>query len=102
MAGAVPKAQLLTTLLPLYSDLIKDDQDSVRLLSIQQTGAISARLSQAENVEHLLAVVTACAEDKSWRVRLTIAKDFFQVCAHSLFVLRLCMCVFVCVGWLFV
>lgn len=51
-------------------------QDSVRLLVVESCVSISSLL-QAEDVEQLvMPTLRNCAEDKSWRVRYTVAEKF--------------------------
>ncbi|RLN14378.1 hypothetical protein BBJ28_00022721, partial [Nothophytophthora sp. Chile5] len=63
----------------LFRALTSDDQDSVRLLAIENSAAIAELLSQDENTQHVLPIVRASVEDRSWRVRFSIAKDFFPL-----------------------
>jgi serine/threonine-protein phosphatase 2A regulatory subunit A len=70
---------LSTLILPLFKALTADDQDSVRLLAIESSAAIAKLLSHDENTQHVLPIVRASVEDRSWRVRFSIAKDFYPV-----------------------
>ena len=67
-------------ILPLFKALTADDQDSVRLLAIENCASIAKLLDEDDNSLHVLPVVRSSCEDRSWRVRFSIAKDFFPVC----------------------
>ncbi|RHY81506.1 hypothetical protein DYB37_011336 [Aphanomyces astaci] len=67
----------VSTILPLFKSLTVDDQDSVRLLAIENCAVIAKLLNEDENLSHILPVVRSSCEDRSWRVRFSIAKDFF-------------------------
>ncbi|KAJ7169889.1 armadillo-type protein [Mycena filopes] len=55
--------------LPIYRRLQSDDQDSVRLLTVEDLIAIAQRMSPAEVKEQLLKQIRHSIGDKSWRVR---------------------------------
>lgn len=76
LADVVSHDDVLTHILPLYSQLAADDQDSVRLLALENCVAFAKVLSPRENESHILPLITGCAEDKSWRVRNNVAKVF--------------------------
>lgn len=66
-------------MLPMFVTLSQDNQDSVRLLSIQNCIAFAKLLSPTEIVSHVLPIVRKCAQDKSWRVRYMVAEHFKEV-----------------------
>ncbi|GMF11870.1 unnamed protein product [Phytophthora lilii] len=78
-AAAMEKEHIAGMILPLFRALTADDQDSVRLLAIENSAAIAELLSQEENSLHVLPIVRSSVEDRSWRVRFSIAKDFFPL-----------------------
>eukprot|EP00638_Chattonella_subsalsa_P009336 CAMPEP_0117756816 /NCGR_PEP_ID=MMETSP0947-20121206/14330_1 /TAXON_ID=44440 /ORGANISM="Chattonella subsalsa, Strain CCMP2191" /LENGTH=584 /DNA_ID=CAMNT_0005576529 /DNA_START=74 /DNA_END=1828 /DNA_ORIENTATION=+ len=82
-AGAVELTVVVQELLPIYRGLAADDQDSVRVLAIQATSLIASQLKKnnmdQDNLTIVLPVVRAAVEDRSWRVRHAITKDFFQI-----------------------
>ena len=63
-------------LLPLFSVLSADEQDSVRLLAVDNCLAIGRLLTGAECHAKVLPVVRSIARDKSWRVRYVVADHF--------------------------
>ena len=73
------KEHITGLILPLFKALTTDDQDSVRLLAIESSAEIAELLSAEENTQNILPVVRASVDDRSWRVRFSIAKEFFPV-----------------------
>lgn len=69
--------------LPLYRRLQTDDQDSVRLLTVEDLVAVAKRMTPAEVKEQLLQQIRNTVGDKSWRVRYMAASHFNEV---SLFI----------------
>eukprot|EP01123_Difflugia_compressa_P009273 TRINITY_DN301_c0_g1_i1.p1 TRINITY_DN301_c0_g1~~TRINITY_DN301_c0_g1_i1.p1 ORF type:complete len:580 (+),score=93.60 TRINITY_DN301_c0_g1_i1:112-1851(+) len=72
------KASLLQ-LVESFKALSVDDQDSVRLLSIENCVAFAEKLSEEEKNSVVKPVVLACGSDKSWRVRYMVASCFTQL-----------------------
>lgn len=67
-------------ILPLFNELASDDQDSVRLLTIEILIAIAKRLDAQKNRDTLLEPLKSLARDKAWRVRYMVASKFVEVC----------------------
>ena len=65
----------------MYRKLQADDQDSVRLLTVEDLIAIAAQLSPAEVKEQLLKQIRQTMTDKSWRVRYMAASHFNEACS---------------------
>lgn len=78
-APTLEKEHISALVIPLFRALTSDDQDSVRLLAIESSSAIADLLSPEENSQFVLPIVRASVEDRSWRVRFSIAKDFFPL-----------------------
>mmetsp|Transcript_35132 Transcript_35132/g.47975 ORF Transcript_35132/g.47975 Transcript_35132/m.47975 type:complete len:585 (+) Transcript_35132:189-1943(+) len=67
--------------IPRFVDLAKDDQDSVRLLAVENATSIAKRLTEEENISlKVLDTVLECSADKSWRVRYMVADLLHQLC----------------------
>ncbi|KAJ2927169.1 hypothetical protein H1R20_g9957, partial [Candolleomyces eurysporus] len=79
LLGNFAQHHLLTDGLPIYRRLQGDDQDSVRLLTIEDLIAIAKRITPAEVKEHLLKQIKASVGDKSWRVRYMAATHFNEL-----------------------
>ncbi len=69
----------MTDALQIYRKLSTDDQDSVRLLTVEDLIAIARKLEPAEVKEQLLMSLKSSVSDKSWRVRYMVADHFVQV-----------------------
>ena len=65
--------------LAVYRKLQADDQDSVRLLTVEDLIAIASQLSPPEVKEQLLKQIRQTMTDKSWRVRYMAASHFNEV-----------------------
>jgi len=71
------KQPIKDEVLPVFSPfLANDEQDSVRLLTVDICSAIGSAFTHEENVQYVLPVAMACATDKSWRVRYMVADRF--------------------------
>jgi len=66
-------------LLPLFASLSADEQDSVRLLAVENCARVGRLLSLAENHASILPVIRAVSHDKSWRVRYVVAEHFCEL-----------------------
>ena len=66
-------------LLPLFASLSADEQDSVRLLAVENCLAIGKLLTRQEYHSTVLPVVRSVACDKSWRVRYVVAEHFCEL-----------------------
>eukprot|EP00927_Polykrikos_kofoidii_P078913 TRINITY_DN7570_c0_g1_i1.p1 TRINITY_DN7570_c0_g1~~TRINITY_DN7570_c0_g1_i1.p1 ORF type:complete len:591 (+),score=81.31 TRINITY_DN7570_c0_g1_i1:111-1883(+) len=76
------KADLLNDMIPVYKQLSQEDtQDTIRVACVHTTLVIAQMFNCEENKTHTVSVITAAAEDRSWRVRLTVAKHFDQLCS---------------------
>eukprot|EP01127_Copromyxa_protea_P010604 TRINITY_DN258_c0_g1_i1.p1 TRINITY_DN258_c0_g1~~TRINITY_DN258_c0_g1_i1.p1 ORF type:complete len:576 (-),score=136.13 TRINITY_DN258_c0_g1_i1:89-1816(-) len=74
---------ILSQFIEVYHALSADPQDSVRFLIVEVASALASSL-RAQNLgekawELVQPVVLACAEDKSWRVRYTVANCFVSI-----------------------
>lgn len=66
-------------LIPLFIKLAQDDQDSVRILAVDNCVALGKVLSPAVVNSQVLPIVRSLAQDKSWRVRYMVADKFTDV-----------------------
>lgn len=76
------KQHVLNEGLTIYRRLQSDDQDSVRLLTVEDLIAIAQQLSPAEVKEQLLKQIRQSMTDKSWRVRYMAALHFNEVSTY--------------------
>ncbi|KIK71015.1 hypothetical protein GYMLUDRAFT_254306 [Collybiopsis luxurians FD-317 M1] len=70
---------ILSDALPIYRRLQNDDQDSVRLLTVEDLIAIAGKLKQSEVKEQLSTQIKHSIGDKSWRVRYMAATHFNEL-----------------------
>jgi serine/threonine-protein phosphatase 2A regulatory subunit A len=75
----VPKALLISDLLPAFRKLAGDDQDSVRLLTVDAMIDIAEVLDDEECKTLLGPTMKAMVADKSWRVRYMVADHFVKL-----------------------
>ena len=66
-------------LLPLFTSLSGDEQDSVRLLAVDNCVQLGQLLSVEDNQAAVLPIIRAVCQDKSWRVRYVVAEHFCQL-----------------------
>lgn len=73
---------VLADMIAVYRQLSQEDtQDTIRVACVHTTLIIAGMLSDEDNRQHTLFVVKDATEDRSWRVRLTVAKLFDQLCS---------------------
>jgi serine/threonine-protein phosphatase 2A regulatory subunit A len=78
---ACDKPGILADLVGVYKQLSQEDtQDTIRVACIHTTLVMAKMLSVEENKVHTVSVIKDASEDRSWRVRLTIARHFHQIC----------------------
>jgi len=79
LANIIEKEFIISDLVANLKQLISDEQDLVRVLGLNSLVNVAKRLNIDENKQHTLPIMIAATEDKSWRVRLTLAKIFAEV-----------------------
>ena len=77
----MPAAIVIDEMIPLFQHLVSDDQDSVRLLTVEVLISIAEVVPKEQQSGHgvLLTSLRNLIEDKSWRVRYMIADRFEKV-----------------------
>ena len=88
----MPPNVVIDEMIPLFQHLASDDQDSVRLLTVEILVAIAETVPKEQQSSHgvLLTALRSLFEDKSWRVRYMVAEKFEKVRYSSNFVLCKC------------
>ena len=73
---------VIDEMIPLFQYLASDDQDSVRLLTVDILIAIAEEIPKDQQPSHgvLLTSLRNLFEDKSWRVRYMVADRYEKVC----------------------
>lgn len=74
------KETLIRDLVPVFRKLSSDDQDSVRLLTVDSLIAIASAMDSGECKMYLGSTMKSMVQDKSWRVRYMVADNFVKVC----------------------
>lgn len=78
---AMPASIVIEEIIPLFQHLAGDDQDSVRLLTVEILIAVAEVVPKEQQSSHgvLLTALRALFEDKSWRVRYMVADRFEKI-----------------------
>lgn len=76
---------VIDEMIPLFQYLASDDQDSVRLLTVEILVSIAEEIPKEQQPSHgvLLTSLRVLFDDKSWRVRYMVA-DRYEKVLHSL------------------
>jgi len=75
------KADLLMDIMSVYKQLSQEEtQDTIRVACVHTTLVLARTFNAEENRQHTVSVIKDAAVDRSWRVRLTVAKQFDQLC----------------------
>ena len=77
----MPPNVVINNMIPLFQALAGDDQDSVRLLTVDVLIAIAEVVPKEQQPSHgvLLNALRSLFEDKSWRVRYMVADRFEKI-----------------------
>jgi serine/threonine-protein phosphatase 2A regulatory subunit A len=72
---------VIEEMIPLFQHLAQDDQDSVRLLTVEILISIAEVVPKEQQASHgvLLTSLRNLIEDKSWRVRYMIASNYEKI-----------------------
>ena len=83
---AMPATIVIEEMIPLFQHLASDDQDSVRLLTVDILIAIAEVVPKEQQSSHgvLLTALRSLFEDKSWRVRYMVADRFEKASRYRL------------------
>ena len=65
---------LLSDIVPMFTHLASDEQDSVRILAAENCSRLATLLPDEECTTHVVPIVCKFGEDKSWRVRYMVRK----------------------------
>lgn len=78
---SMPASIVIEDVIPLFQHLASDDQDSVRLLTVEVLIAIAEAVPKEQQSSHgvLLNALRSLFEDKSWRVRYMVADRFEKI-----------------------
>ncbi|KAL9056520.1 MAG: hypothetical protein Q9162_002896 [Coniocarpon cinnabarinum] len=78
---AMPASIVIEEMIPLFQHLAGDDQDSVRLLTVEILIAVAEVVPKEQQSSHgvLLNALRSLFEDRSWRVRYMVADRFEKI-----------------------
>ena len=78
---SMPATIVIDEMIPMFQHLAADDQDSVRLLTVEVLIAIAEAVPKEQQSSHgvLLTALRSLFEDKSWRVRYMVADRFEKI-----------------------
>lgn len=80
-ARVCDKQSFLADLIVAYKQLSQEDtQDSIRVACVNTTIELAQKFNTQENLQHTVSVINDGCQDRSWRVRLTVAKEFPKLC----------------------
>lgn len=81
--AVIEKQHIGAEIMPVYRQLAQDDtQDIIRVACVHTSLVLIEnhfRSDPEENKSHTLLVLTSATEDRSWRVRLTMAQNFNRI-----------------------
>mmetsp|Transcript_16979 Transcript_16979/g.53349 ORF Transcript_16979/g.53349 Transcript_16979/m.53349 type:complete len:593 (+) Transcript_16979:84-1862(+) len=76
------KEDILLDVIMVYKQLSQEDtQDTIRVASVHTTLVLVRMFNSEDNKLYTVNVIRDASQDRSWRVRLTVAKHFDQLCA---------------------
>eukprot|EP01017_Pseudomicrothorax_dubius_P032861 TRINITY_DN4345_c0_g2_i2.p1 TRINITY_DN4345_c0_g2~~TRINITY_DN4345_c0_g2_i2.p1 ORF type:complete len:502 (+),score=145.33 TRINITY_DN4345_c0_g2_i2:123-1628(+) len=77
--ATVVERDVLHELVTIFKQLTGDEQDSVKMLCLESLKGIAKILSKDENKTHILPIIIAATQDKSWRVRQALSRNFAAI-----------------------
>jgi serine/threonine-protein phosphatase 2A regulatory subunit A len=80
-AKTMPADLVVSEMIPLFQHLAQDDQDSVRLLTVEVLISIAEVVPKDQQASHvvILTILRSLFGDKSWRVRYMVADKFEKI-----------------------
>lgn len=81
----MPPEIVVSEMIPLFQHLAQDDQDSVRLLTVEVLISVAEVIPKDQHPSHgvLLTTLKNLIGDRSWRVRYMVANRFEKVAAQA-------------------
>ncbi|KAJ1659380.1 protein phosphatase 2A structural subunit [Dispira simplex] len=76
---ALQPEHVVSVAIPYFNYLSVDDQDSVRLLTVESLMTIATTLTTEEVGQYLVESFRSLCMDKSWRVRYMVAEKFVEL-----------------------
>ena len=79
MCKVYEKDYILSDLINILKHRSTDEQDQIRVLATESFKQVSRYLNRDENKTYIMPLIIQAAEDKSWRVRLCLSKNFTEI-----------------------
>ena len=70
---------VLEELVPIFTKLCEDDQDSVRLLAVECVLPVAETIPENQRIEKLWHLLESMIDDKSWRVRYMLVQNIVDI-----------------------
>lgn len=82
MCKVYEKEYVLSDLISILKHRSTDEQDQIRVLATESFKEIAKILTRDENKTFIMPLIIQAAEDKSWRVRLCLSKNFTEIASN--------------------
>lgn len=82
MCKVYEKEYILSDLISILKHRSTDEQDQIRVLATESFKEVSKILTRDENKTFIMPLIIQAAEDKSWRVRLCLSKNFTEIASN--------------------
>ena len=82
MCRVYEKEYVLSDLISILKHRSTDEQDQIRVLATESFKEVAKILSKDENKTYIMPLIIQAAEDKSWRVRLCLSKNFTDIASN--------------------
>lgn len=82
MCRVYEKEYVLSDLISILKHRSTDEQDQIRVLATESFKEVSKILTRDENKTFIMPLIIQAAEDKSWRVRLCLSKNFTEIASN--------------------
>ena len=79
MCKVYEKQYLIQDLITMLKNRSSDEQDQIRVLATESFKEVANFLTRDENKTYIMPLIIQAAEDKSWRVRLSLSKNFTEI-----------------------
>lgn len=82
MCQVYEKEFVLQSLISILKHRSTDEQDQIRVLATESFKEVAKILTKDENKTFVMPLIIQAAEDKSWRVRLCLSKNFTAIACN--------------------
>jgi serine/threonine-protein phosphatase 2A regulatory subunit A len=82
MCKVYEKEFVLSDLISILKHRSTDEQDQIRVLAVESFKEVARILTRDENKTYIMPLIIQAAEDKSWRVRLCLARNFADIAGN--------------------